>query len=346
MSLTLDRADEARLAAASATLLQPLAHPSIEAWAGEVSARTRAVVGADRVAITLPLQDRSLHVGPGYPAEVSGKYVELTEPMQRRYRFVNRGIELGAYDRARLWGPTYPSYRNSAYFQEYIRPYRMFLGVGLMIATEGAPSLQTVAQLIAHTDRPMAPDAEDRAARVLALLLPAFRSGVHAARAFGSARSRLAALVDRLGVPLALFSEAGDLLHRTPDLAGRDALLPAMRALATCGGRPTIRVGDIVLCRAFVPPELGGGRPAVAVLVRTSPLVRSVAELGQRFGLTPRQAEVARLLVERRTDREIADTLGISFSTARRHAEAVLAKLGVSSRRDVRRRLHEPPSSK
>lgn len=61
-----------------------------------------------------------------------------------------------------------------------------------------------------------------------------------------------------------------------------------------------------------------------------------------RFGLTPREAEIAELLARRLTNREIAEALGISRHTVRHHAERVFAKLGVHSRRDVAGRLEGP----
>lgn len=54
-----------------------------------------------------------------------------------------------------------------------------------------------------------------------------------------------------------------------------------------------------------------------------------------RFGLTPREAQVARRLAVRRTNAEIADELFLSEHTVRRHTERVLQKLSVGSRRDV-----------
>lgn len=57
--------------------------------------------------------------------------------------------------------------------------------------------------------------------------------------------------------------------------------------------------------------------------------------LGRRFGLTPREAQVARRLAVRRTNDEIADELEVSEHTARRHTEQVLRKLRICSRRDV-----------
>jgi DNA-binding CsgD family transcriptional regulator len=65
------------------------------------------------------------------------------------------------------------------------------------------------------------------------------------------------------------------------------------------------------------------------------PLLPRRDELRRRFRLTEREAEVALLLAQRRTSKEIARTLEVSWHTARRHTERVLAKLGISSRRHV-----------
>lgn len=59
------------------------------------------------------------------------------------------------------------------------------------------------------------------------------------------------------------------------------------------------------------------------------------------FGLTRREVQVARLLADRLSNREIAELLDITVYTAGRHTERVLRKLEVPSRRDVRRKLME-----
>jgi DNA-binding CsgD family transcriptional regulator len=59
--------------------------------------------------------------------------------------------------------------------------------------------------------------------------------------------------------------------------------------------------------------------------------------LAERFSLTPQEARVAMLLAEHRSNRDIADRLGVSVHTARHHTERVLAKLDIHSRYDVRR---------
>lgn len=57
--------------------------------------------------------------------------------------------------------------------------------------------------------------------------------------------------------------------------------------------------------------------------------------LAQKYGLTPRQAAVARLLTQGLSNEEVADQLGISRFTARNHTEQVLAKIGAPTRARV-----------
>ena len=65
----------------------------------------------------------------------------------------------------------------------------------------------------------------------------------------------------------------------------------------------------------------------------------SDVDLRARYSLTPREIQIARLLATRYHTLEIADLLGMSVHTARRHTERVLTKLGVHSRQEVGRML-------
>lgn len=56
------------------------------------------------------------------------------------------------------------------------------------------------------------------------------------------------------------------------------------------------------------------------------------AELRDRYGLTPRQIEVARLVSEGCSNAEIARRLQMSYFTARNHTEQIFLKLGVPGR--------------
>ena len=86
--------------------------------------------------------------------------------------------------------------------------------------------------------------------------------------------------------------------------------------------------------------ELLGSEPVVLVSLKPRPIPPGPIGSGlEHFSLTAREARVAGLLAERRSNREIADALGISAHTARHHTERVLSKLGVHSRAGVRDRL-------
>jgi predicted ATPase/DNA-binding CsgD family transcriptional regulator len=83
-----------------------------------------------------------------------------------------------------------------------------------------------------------------------------------------------------------------------------------------------------------VAAEVAATAPGfVAAGSRPAPVVGNGA--GLPLELTPREADVLRLLAERRTNREIADALFISPRTVGWHAAAILRKLGLASRRDV-----------
>lgn len=68
-------------------------------------------------------------------------------------------------------------------------------------------------------------------------------------------------------------------------------------------------------------------------------------ELRRRFRLTERESEVALLLAQRRTNKEIARLLAVSTHTALHHTERVLRKLGISSRRHVLPAITSPVST-
>lgn len=145
----------------------------------------------------------------------------------------------------------------------------------------------------------------------------------------------------------------GDALQDAIDRARHQATLDASNAIlsiarttpggagAACevvvrGSRAGYRVRAKVI-RAKTPGGL------VIVAVRQHPLAPTLSpeELAARYGLTRAETRVALLLEGARTSRQIAEQLGISVHTARRHAEAVLKKLGVHSRAAVAARLRD-----
>lgn len=89
-----------------------------------------------------------------------------------------------------------------------------------------------------------------------------------------------------------------------------------------------------------LPPtamRVGSAAPLLAqgVVERSSVAVNLEQQFRQKFGLTCSEARVALLLADRRSNREIAEEIGVTEHTARRHTEKVLVKLGLHRRTEV-----------
>jgi DNA-binding CsgD family transcriptional regulator len=106
-----------------------------------------------------------------------------------------------------------------------------------------------------------------------------------------------------------------------------------VREVETAGSRYLVR-GEIL--RLDKP---GMGPVVIIALERLASELPTEPEVRKRFGLTKKQASVAMLLAQRKSNIEISNELFISPHTARHHTERVLTKLGVHARTDVRTAL-------
>lgn len=142
---------------------------------------------------------------------------------------------------------------------------------------------------------------------LLGLLLPAFCAGFQALFARGANAAALERALPKL--------PPGATLLRAPPAADTGAIVVPGPAL------PDAESSWIAL-------------PASAHNPRAM-----LANAGARYGLTERQIDVAALMLDGCTTPEIAEQLGISRHTARRHCENLMARLGVRSRAAIWRRL-------
>lgn len=85
----------------------------------------------------------------------------------------------------------------------------------------------------------------------------------------------------------------------------------------------------------LLPPNANGDRLPIATVERVATDNLSENSLRERFRLTRKEAHVALLLAQRRSNAEIAESMRISPHTARRHTENVMLKLNVTSRFSV-----------
>jgi len=150
----------------------------------------------------------------------------------------------------------------------------------------------------------------------LARLAAADGNWNRAARLFGAAEGL------RETVGLALSANRRVALERAQG-AIRTALGDAAFAAAVTAGRALPL--DEAVAEALAEPvrPKGDDRP------------RSPTDPAARAGLTAREADVLRLLVQGRSNREIAEALFISHRTATTHVANSLAKLGVATRTEA-----------
>ena len=110
-------------------------------------------------------------------------------------------------------------------------------------------------------------------------------------------------------------------------------LLSLVRRAASRGPATTVWQGKAVtVVRAR--PEVQG---AAHVLVQLTPAGpdTTAESIAARWRLSAREAEIGVLLARRLSDKEIAETLGISVWTVRAHVRHIFAKVGVSTRSEL-----------
>jgi DNA-binding CsgD family transcriptional regulator len=79
------------------------------------------------------------------------------------------------------------------------------------------------------------------------------------------------------------------------------------------------------------------GNPGIAITVRELGIEREA--FARRYGLSPREAEVAELVLRGYPNPAIASTLGIAPTTTKRHLTRIFDKIGVDSRTQLVSRL-------
>jgi pimeloyl-ACP methyl ester carboxylesterase/DNA-binding CsgD family transcriptional regulator len=138
-------------------------------------------------------------------------------------------------------------------------------------------------------------------------------------------RTDVGALLPQVAAPTLVLHRRDD--RAIPYRSGRDlaARLPGARLVTLPGRSHFPYVGDAAEIDLAVLEFLGDTPPRIPV--QTS--VGSAAEL------TPRQLQVAALVTEGLTNRQIAERLGIEERSAEGHVERIRLRLGVTSRAQV-----------
>lgn len=367
-NLSLSGADLERYRVVLSALLSPLRPGGTETWAGTVVRGFGDLVGSDRSFLMLPpapsgggvriispdldasCREALEEFAPSDDGKRPGKDPEHERAMRR---LAAAGVRV--WNRERVERLTRLKFVDmDRFYAQLMEPYDVgdFATLTLWLP-EGPAMISSLA--------PAPFDGEKL--EVLSLLVPAFETAVATLRALENRGTAIGALLDRLDMAaLVVFPDGGshrnrrllDLLDGLADpedasrlvseleRMGGEALRAHERAdeatprLPLDAGTRAVEIagGALRLHASWLPPGTAGPDPAALVLAEgVSARLPDPRALAGRYGLTPRQAQVARLLATGASNREIADRLEISPHTARHHAQSVLNRVGLHSRK-------------
>lgn len=373
MSLHLSASRLRSLEGVLAVLSAPLDYDDVAAWLDAVNREVATLFDADGVMSLLPGPGEEIvtrfHDADPAVAEVVADAVAGTARGQLRFRYpgLERLMRRLAAARVQVWTTELAERLTGIRLADLDYTHEVALPTGTYHQANMAVPLPAGLALVAfyHHSPDRDPLGDDRT-DLLRLLLPAFRGGVEALQGLQRSRDALVDQLDSDPRPALVFLPNGDEHYRNPAAEGlladehRSVLVEEVRRLMNrlVRLRRTPRKSDPGPPALVDEPEVGVGTerfrlsatflpPGVvdrewAALVRLQPLLAPLPSPGtieRRLGLTPRQSEVALHIARGRTSAEIAELLGISVHTVRRHTEAILSRLDVPSRAAVGTRI-------
>ncbi|MDX1675400.1 MAG: helix-turn-helix transcriptional regulator [Longimicrobiales bacterium] len=354
-------------------LSTPLRFSRPESWYAAVHQQVTGLFGVDRSLLVIPMEGRGVMVdSPNMEMCTLDRLREAildVEPNVNRYDdpALNRAMHRLATAGTEVWSreiaervSRIPFDDMPRFYPEVVKPARL---EGLLAMGHSLEKGRAMLQIVRDRPGGSAFGADDE--KVFHLLLPCFKVGTRALALSGARQRTLRASLDTLQEGVMLFRSGSD-VFRNRALRGilqaepcSDELMAAVKRCADvlsrrlARARPRLEGPDAPFQLTtpwnryrLVASHLEGGtdgRPAVVmVVVRPAvPPLPDASTLQKRYGLTPRQAEVALLVAAGRSNREVAEALEISHHTARHHAQRALEKIGAQSRKALAMRMLE-----
>jgi DNA-binding CsgD family transcriptional regulator len=278
---------------------------------------------------------------------------EPSHPLVHRLMTLERSGHLPVFTTPLLDSLLDGRFKESPFYTDVMEPAGMNHIAGL--ASIGATATR---RLAVGWDRKRDFTLDDRTLETLRLVHPAFDAACRLIDQAEMSRRALLTTIDESANGMALVAPEGKEIHRNPFLRrlisadGETGLMrqAIIRAAAefdstharargsVSGGKFTVssRQGEYSVRASVLAPTFG--IPDKTVLVTVSEIAAQLplaGEIERRFGLTRRQADVARLLAARLSDAEIASRLGVSWHTVRSHVNGVLSAIGAHSRQEI-----------
>jgi DNA-binding CsgD family transcriptional regulator len=358
-AVTLTGRELAQLETASQILLSPLDHEHLGAWRAASRLALSELLGADSSGSALWL--------PGEPAaESDPELTAAAEAYQAYYYRLDTGVTIRRRElRLEVFSAheiyDWAAYKTTEMYADWNCPHRLFDGLAVaapLTLESGEPG--ELSLHFYHASEAGRVFGEHGAA-LLRLLLPSIKAGAQTIARLHAVRAAFETLLDQSGAAVLLFDHRGRTLHATPAVAallaagpGRERVDAAAQELvhgfvashramphrepAVPSAWATVRTreGEYRLAMCLLGAQRLGPEAAIAVTL-TGATQRQLddAALEACYRLTPREAAIARLLAARRSPKEIADALGLSWHTVRRHMEHIYDKLGVHHRNEI-----------
>jgi len=368
MTRVLASVDQQQLTIAMNALISPLSYDTREDWFGAISGLIRPLFDGESTLIAHGLGKSSGHFSADAP-ELAKRVEVFTMFRAGEIHFNDDVMEAGMVDRRQRSMAVFTSalldhlsggqMRKSLVYNEVSVPFGARVTYALAVRGSDGEALLGV-----NAARPRRDPLSNETLVLLSLLAVPFQAGFEILNRLGAARSALAATVDMLSDGISICDGAKAIeLHRNPALA---ALLEAdqesavikhrvrtlahsLCTLARCADLAPKRQASITfpvfdevrtstarytLRASFLPPSVFAREQVVLVAVeRPGISLPSSKDLQHKFGLTPREAQVALRLAVGDSDAELARRLGVSPHTVRHHTERVFDKLQVRSRK-------------
>lgn len=340
-----------------ALLHAPLEASDLEEWRTEANRRLEALLGAETINLTVPFRwmrpSGLLGVDPRAADEYFGYFADRDPGPAAR-----KALGLDVCLQRSIYSSDLPK---TELYNDFFVPHRLVGGVAM-----NADLPDGTFAFMSASGAGGDPDEERRWVAVMRLLVPSFQAGIKTLWSIGEHRADLAGMVDRLSVGVALYPAAAHTpVHMNPRLreileadAEGSRISQAMNVAARTTARAVAGATPLspALSSGVQNLETSGGaysihgtplgfrgaareRFVLVVVERTRRALPEPAAVRRRFGLTPRESEVAVLIASGLTDRQIAERLTVSWHTARTHSERALRKLGASTRAEVAARL-------
>jgi DNA-binding CsgD family transcriptional regulator len=366
MMLTLSADQRRGLEEAMHQLLAPLEYASLDEWRAAVNQILKRAFSADAALFMVPTSEGYNSYSESFGRPITEEYPLRVHSLDNLVPVYERAATLGTYTRRTLWGDKLEDYHQSAYYNELVRPHGAASVIAFCVPMEETIEENTVGHIVVSRKENRNPYGTDELAR-FRLLFPAFRSGLATWLQFHTRREALLRTIDALGAAIWCCDATGSIVHQTPAMTKllasdpeentiRAHLQRVARRMARLGQQDDPGDGLSVSVDRMVQTRLASyrvrgaragktladaGAPVLVIADRDPAPLVALEKVQEQFNLTPREVEVTQLLAQRKTNREVAEALCISPHTARHHTEAVLDKLNLHSRTDVRDRIHE-----